>query len=84
MVPAGNKAIHLSSVNHTAKIVHQFILIVKKLLECFTKKNYNRQIKQSLELKKKSREKVINYISNGEFIIIRLIVGFIKRYHFKK
>ena len=26
MVPAGNKAKHLSSVNHTTKTIHQFII----------------------------------------------------------
>ena len=32
-------------------------LMEKKLLERFTKKNYKKQIKESLELKKQSREK---------------------------
>ena len=46
----------------------------KKLLEIFTKKN-SRQTKKSLELKKQSREKAINYMSSGKNTIIRLIVG---------
>ena len=37
--------------------------------------NCKRQIKQSLELKKQSREKVIKYMSNGEVMIIGLITG---------
>ena len=36
--------------------------MVKKLLERFTKKNSKNQIKKSLELKKQSREKMINYV----------------------
>ena len=47
------------------------ILTVKKLLE----KDCKRQIKNSLELKKKSREKAIKYILNGKIVIIRLIIG---------
>ena len=38
------------------------ILRVKQLLERFTKKSCNKQIKKSDELKKLSREKVINYM----------------------
>ena len=33
--------------------------MVKKLLECFTKKNCKRQIRQSLELKEQLKDKVI-------------------------
>ena len=51
------------------------ILIVKKLLERFIKKNCKTQIKRSLELKKKSKEKEINHMSNRKATIIRLIVG---------
>ena len=55
------------------------ILMVKKLLECLTKKNCKRQIKQNLELKKYLKEKVINYMSNGKVMIIHLIVELIKK-----
>ena len=37
------------------------ILTLKKLLEHFMNKNYKKQIKQCLEMKKDSREKLINY-----------------------
>ena len=50
----------------------------KKLLERFTKKDCKTQIKQSLDSKKKSRETVINCMSNGKAMIISLIVGFLK------
>ena len=50
----------------------------EKLLKCFAKNNFKGQIKQSFELKKQSREKVVKYMSNGKAMIIRLIVGFIK------
>ena len=43
------------------------------------KKNYRRQIKKNLELKKESKEKVIKYMSNGKDLIIHLIVGLIKQ-----
>ena len=46
------------------------VLIVKKLLERFIKKNCKRQIKRSLELKNKSNETGINYMSNGRATII--------------
>ena len=46
------------------------ILTVKKSLGSFTKKNFKWQIKQSLELKKYFREKVINYMTNGMTMII--------------
>ena len=39
------------------------------------KKNYKKQIKDSLELKKQQRGKVINYILNGKDTIIRLLAG---------
>ena len=47
----------------------------QKLLEFFTKNNCKKQIKKSLELKKLSRKKVINYMLNGEDTIICLIAG---------
>ena len=47
----------------------------KKLLNFFTKKNCRKQIKKSLELKKQSRENVINYFLNGKDTIIHLIAG---------
>ena len=42
------------------------------------KKNYKKQIKKSVKLKKLSTEKVVNYMSNGKATIIILIVGLIK------
>ena len=47
----------------------------KKLLERFMKINCKRQIKKSLELKKQSKEKAINYMSKKKIMIIRLIAG---------
>ena len=47
-------------------------LIKNKLLERLTKKNCKNQIKKSLAQKKKLREKVITYVSNGKAIIIQL------------
>ena len=55
------------------------ILMVERLLEHFTKKNHKKQIKKSLELKKQSRENVINYTSNRKATITLLIVGLIKK-----
>ena len=45
--------------------------MVIKLLEHYMKKNSKRQNKQSLQLKKE----VINYMSSGKIMIIRLIFG---------
>ena len=56
----------------------------KKLLERFLKNNCKRQIKCSLELKKYSREKIINYMSNGEIMVIHLIVGLMKKIFYIK
>ena len=42
----------------------------KKLLERFTKTNYKKQIQKNLELKKSSREKMINYMLNGKDTIM--------------
>ena len=50
------------------------ILTGNKLFECFTKMNCKKQVKQNLELKKSSREKVINYMLIGKVMTIRLIV----------
>ena len=50
------------------------ILMEKKLLECLTKKSCKRQIKKSLELKKLSREKRINYMLNGKDMTLCFIV----------
>ena len=44
-----------------------------------SKMNCKKQIRKSLELKKKSPEKVINYMLNGRATIFYLIVGFIKK-----
>ena len=42
-----------------------------------------KQINNNLELKKCLKEKVINYMSNGKVMIIRLIVGLIKKTLYK-
>ena len=55
------------------------ILTVKKLLKRFMKKKYKKQIKKTLELKKLSREKVINDMLNGKVTIVHLILGLIKK-----
>ena len=49
------------------------ISMVKKILQHFMKKNYKRLVK------KNSRKKVINYMSNGKVMIVHLIVGLIKK-----
>ena len=58
------------------------ILMVKKLLEHFMKKNYKRLIKKNLELKKYLRKKMINYMLNRKVTIIHLIVGLIKKIYY--
>ena len=50
-------------------------LMENKFMQRFTKTNCTKQIKKNLELKKKSREKLINYVLTGKAMIIRLIVG---------
>ena len=45
------------------------ISMVKKLLEHFMKMNYKKQINKDLGQKKSSKEKEINYISNGKDMI---------------
>ena len=45
------------------------ILMAKRLLEHFRKRNCKKQIKKNLELKKWSREKVINYMLNEKVTI---------------
>ena len=54
------------------------ILMVKKLLENFMKKNYKKQIKNSLGHKKWLKEKRTNYMSNGEVMNNHLKAGLIK------
>ena len=55
------------------------ILMVKKLLEHFMKKNCKRLIKKNLGQKGWLKGKVINYMLHGKVMIIRLIVGLIKK-----
>ena len=55
------------------------ILTEKKLLECFTKGNCKRQIKKNLEWKKNSKEKLKNYMFNGNVTINLLTVRLIKK-----
>ena len=56
----------------------------KKFLESFTKKTCKKQVKQSLELKKQLREKVINCMSNGKAVIYFLTVRLIKKISLSK
>ena len=51
------------------------ILMKKEVFENFTKMNCKKQIKKSLELKKKSRESVIYYMLYGKDAIICLKTG---------
>ena len=55
------------------------ILTEKKLLECFTKGNCKIQIKKNLEWKKNSKEKLKNYMFNGNVTINLLTIGLIKK-----
>ena len=47
------------------------------------KKNFKKLVKKNLEQKKYSKEKAINYMSNGEGIKIVLVVGLIEKITFK-
>ena len=53
--------------------------MLEKSLENFMKKNYKRLIKKNLEQKKQLKEKMINQMSNGKVMIIRLIAELIKK-----
>ena len=52
--------------------------MAKKLFERYLKNNWKRQIKQSLWLKKQSKEKVKNYVLRRNDVKIYSITGFIK------
>ena len=54
-------------------------LIGEDIIGMFYKKELQKQIKQSLELKKYPREIMINYISNGKAIIILFIARLIRK-----
>ena len=47
------------------------------------KKNCKKKVKKSLELKKKQREKTINYMLNGKAKTVLLAVGLIKKTQYK-
>ena len=51
----------------------------KEIVGTFYQSELQEQIKKGLELKKSSREKVINYMLNGKDTIIHLIVGSMKK-----
>ena len=53
--------------------------MVKKLIEIFMRKNCKAQVNKTFEQKKKLKEKVINCMSNGKDMIVRLIVGLMKK-----
>ena len=75
-----NNIFVIKKVNNTVPYaILLVILMEEKLLKSFVEKNYKKQIKKSLELKKQSREEVITNISNEEVMIIHLIVGLIKK-----
>ena len=57
--------------------------MVRRLMECFTKKKCKKQIKKNLELKKGSRGKTRNYILNRKDAIFFLITGQIKNTWYK-
>ena len=59
---------------------HMLLMIsmLKKLLEHFMKKNYEKQINKDLGFKKSLKEKKINYMSSGKDKIIHLRSGLIK------
>ena len=59
------------------------ILMVKKLLDVFTKKNCGKLIKKNLEEKKYFKEKVVNCMLNGKDMTNHLIVGLIKKTFYK-
>ena len=46
------------------------MLMVKKLTECFMRKNCRREIRKNLELRKNSKEIGISYMPNEKAIII--------------
>ena len=60
-------------------VMFLLILLKKKFLELFNKKNCKNQTTKSLKLKILSREKAINCIFNGKATIICLLVGLIKK-----
>ena len=45
------------------------------MVRIFYEKELQKKIKDSLELKKQQREKVINYMLNGKDTIIHLLAG---------
>ena len=51
----------------------------EEVIRTFYGKNCKKQIGKNLEVKKESREKLINYILNGKAAILLLIVGLIKK-----
>ena len=51
----------------------------EEIVGIFYKKELKRQIKKSLKQKKSLKEKEINYMSNGKFMIIHLIAGLINK-----
>ena len=51
----------------------------EEIIRTFYEKNCKIQIGKNLEVKKESREKLINYILNGKAAILLLIVGLIKK-----
>ena len=55
----------------------------KEIVGTFYQSELQEQIKKGLELKKSSREKVINYMLNGKDTIIHLIVGSMKKTQYK-
>ena len=57
--------------------------MLKKLLEVFMKKDCKKLVKKNLEKKKSFKQKVINCMSNGQGMIIHLIVGLIKKISYK-
>ena len=55
----------------------------EKIAASFMKMNCKKLVKKNLEQKKYSKEKMINWLSNGKNMIIHLIVGLIKKTLYK-
>ena len=51
----------------------------EEIIGTFYEKELQKTNQKNLELKKQLKEKMINYMSNGKFMIIHLIAGLIKK-----
>ena len=60
------------------------VSMLRKVLDNFMKKNYKRQINKDFGWKKSLKGNEINYMSNGNDMIIYLMAVSIKRIFYKK